>query len=131
MLFFQEPYILYSGLLLCLTIWTYKTEWIFDRKTEKIRYEKRILWIVYEDCAIDISNIKQIALHKVVNGSGIGYCYKLKLVTQDQEEINIATRGQCYLLKTIVHDFRSFLPDIIAFLPHEDCLKKEPLISFD
>ena len=130
-LYFQEPYILYPGILICILVWTYKTEWILDRQKAIVRYEKRILWIIYEDDTIEASTIREMLIKKKPNGSGVGYCYQLLLITNKEEKHCVATRGYCSQLKPIVNDLKRFLPDSVIYQPHPDCSKKEHFISFE
>jgi hypothetical protein len=129
-LLFQLPMIKYSGIIVCFILWTYKNEWIFNKETEKMIFHSTFLWIHVSSKIVFYKNIKTLKISKNSNTEGTSF-YDLLLITEDGKKFCITTISWCSRVKPEMDMIKPYLPTTTEYIIHENCFKKEKILSKD
>jgi len=105
----------YACLILCVIIWSYKREWIFDKAGAEIRREQSILWMLFDERALAMSEVRMVSIGDAANADAVGSHPRVSIKMKSGKNQQIADVGSRARALEVVKAIIPYLPESVTY----------------
>ena len=109
---FQQDWLMYSGILVCVVAWTYSKRWVINLGKNHIRSYGKIVGISYCEVSQDISQVDELFVERRSDSQGISHTYMLRIRFVGGSTATIADRNDLDSLNAIAREILRLMPSV-------------------